>query len=144
MNIKLFRIAPVAVIASILSFVLYTAYDLPQVTAQHGHSGQNSKYFDTDQFEELTSTSGIKTITSGLISITDPKTQRAYIAVSGNGIRFTCDGTSPTASLGMPVESGNWFQLIGLPDIQNFQFISDDASVIATCHVSLQIQGDMD
>ncbi len=136
MNSKLFRIVAVAVIASILFFAL-----LPQVEAQHGYSGQNSKYYITHAYEEVTSTTGVTdTITAGIINTTDPKTQRAYIAVSGQAIRFTCDGTTPSTSLGMPLADGDWVQIIGLDDIQNFEFINDDDTGTAKCHISLQTQ----
>ncbi len=145
MQSKLFRIVPVAVIAAILSFVLYTAFNLPQVTAQHGYEGQDSKVFNTDDYEELSiAGSDVLSITTGLISTSEPKTHRAYIKVTGQGIRWLCDGTTPSTSLGNPAATGDWIQIIGLADIQNFLAVNDDDTGTATCHVNLQSQGAMD
>jgi hypothetical protein len=118
---------------------------MPDVDAQHGQSGKFSNVFNTHAYEELDSTTGVvKVITSGIIDTTFPDTsQRAYIAVSGQNIRFLCDGTTPTTSLGNPVSAGAWFQVVGLSDIQNFKFINDDDTGTATCHINLQYEGEM-
>ncbi|MCP3679615.1 MAG: hypothetical protein GY782_04855 [Gammaproteobacteria bacterium] len=115
------------------------------VDAQHGTSGRLSNVFVTHDYEEVGATSTtVYTITSGLIDTTYPDTtNRAYIIVSGQGIRFTCDGTTPSTSLGNPVPVGTWFQVTGLTDIQNFQFVNDDDTGTATCHINLQYEEEM-
>ncbi|MCP3679007.1 MAG: hypothetical protein GY782_01400 [Gammaproteobacteria bacterium] len=111
---------------------------------QHGMSGRYSNVFVTHDYEEVSSTTGVEVITPALIDTTFPNaTHRAYIAVSGQGIRFTCDGTTPTTSLGNPVAVDSWVQIVGLKDIQNFQFINDDGSGTAVCHINLQYEEEM-
>ncbi len=128
-------------ISAFLAFLFF-----PSVSnAQHGTSGRYSKTFVTSGYEELTSTTGVvAVITPGLIDTTFPNaTHRAYIAVSGQGIRFTCDGTTVTTSLGNPVAVDSWIQIVGLKDIQNFQCINDDDTGTATIHVNLQYEEEM-
>lgn len=144
MKIKLFRIIPVAVIAAILSFVIYTAYDLPQAKAQSGMAGQISNVFNTDQYEEVLATgSDVLSITTGLISTSEPTTQRAYIKFTGQGARWRCDGSDPSTSNGNPAAAGEWIQLLGLSDVQNFRYVNDDDTGTSTAHVNLQVEGDM-
>ena len=116
-----------------------------QIHAQHGMSGRNSNVFITHDYEEVTSTTGVvKTITSGIINATGiEKTQRAYITFTGQAIRFICDGTTPTTSLGIPVPAGGSIELVGLLDIQNFKFINDDDTGTAYAHISLQYEKEM-
>ena len=102
-----------------------------------------SKIFDTDQYEELTATGvDVVQITPGIISTTSgTATQRAYIKVTGQGIRWLCDGTTPSTSLGNPTSVNEWFQLVGTPDITGFRFVNDDDTGTSTCHVNLQVNG---
>lgn len=115
------------------------------LNAQHGQSGKFSNVFVTQAYEELIGTStNVIAITPGIIDTTYPNaTHRAYIVVSGQGIRFTCDGTTPSTSLGNPVTVGSSFQVVGLKDIQNFQFVNDDDVGTAICHVNLQYEEEM-
>lgn len=142
MQSKLFKIVPVAAIVVILSFVFYPAFNLPSIEAQHGYDGQNSKVFDTDQYEELIATStNVIQITSGKISITEPRTQRAYIQFTGQGARWLCEGTTPSTTFGNEAKVDTWITLNGLADIQAFRFVLDDGSGTSTAHVNLQILG---
>ena len=113
--------------------------------AQHGTSGRFSNVFVTHDYEELSATgASVVAITPGIIDTTYPDaTHRAYITVSGQGIRYTCDGTTPSTSLGNPLPVGATFQIVSLLDIQNFQFVNDDASGTAVCHVNLQYEKEM-
>lgn len=144
MRLNLFTVLPGVVITALLTFV-FAFSPAPYIEAQHGKSGSYSNYFFTHAYEEVNATStNVVAITPGIIRTTYPKTHRAFIAVSGQGIRFTVDGaTTPTTDLGVPVAIGDWFQLIGLTDIQNFQFVLDDASGTATCHIHLQYEKEM-
>jgi hypothetical protein len=131
------------VIVAILSFVLHSAYTLPPVIAAHGYAGQNSKIFDTDQYEELIGTStNVVQITTGLISTVEPRTQGAFFTITGSGIKWTCDGTTPSSSLGNPGLINGWYRLDGLPDVQGFRFVNDDGVGTATVHMNLQILGE--
>ncbi len=128
----------------ILIAVVIAVFSVSFVEAQHGRRSVQSKTFVTTAYEELTATStNVITITSGLISTTTPRTQRAYIKVTGQGIRWLCSGGTPSTSLGNPALVGEWFQLVGLADIQNFKFVNDDDTGTSTCHVNLQVQGVM-
>lgn len=113
--------------------------------AQHGQSGRYSNVFITHAYEEVSSVgTSTATITPGLLRTAYPKTNRALVVVSGQGIRFTTDGTTtPSTSVGIPVEVGSWLEIIGLPDIQNFTFVNDDGVGTPTCHVSLQYEVEM-
>lgn len=113
--------------------------------AQHGTSGRYSNVFVTHDYEEVASTTGVvKAITAGKINTTGlQKTQRAYISFSGQAIRWTCDGTTPTTSLGIMVGAGGSIEIVSLLDIQNFRFINDDDTGTATAHVSLQYEKEM-
>jgi len=140
-----FSVLSGVVIAAIIAFV--TLSQSPQyVEAQHGDSGRYSKAWITHDFEEvLTSTAGIS-ITTGIINTSGlQKTNRALITVSGRAIKYTLDGsTAPTTSVGTPLAIGGILEIVGLTDIQNFSFISDDApTTTATCHVHLQYEAEM-
>lgn len=52
----------------------------------------------------------------------------AEITVEAAGIRYRDDGTSPTASVGMPVAPGNSFQYAG--DLTAVQFIQQTSGAI--------------
>jgi hypothetical protein len=125
----------------VLSFM---AVPMP-VQAQHGQSGSFSNVFVTHAYEAVGSTEGVvKAITPGIIDTTYPNASlRAYVFVATQGIRFTCDGTTPTTSVGNPIPAGSVIELLGLLDIQNFQFINDDDTGTATCHVNLQYEAEM-
>lgn len=113
--------------------------------AQQGDSNKFSNVFVTSGYEEVGSTTGVvKTITSGLLDIKYPhSTQRAYITVSGQGIRYLCSGDIPTTDFGNPMPVGSWFQVVSHSDILNFKFINDDDTGTATCHINLQGEWEM-
>ena len=117
----------------------------PPIQAQHGNSGACSKVFATHIYEEVSGGSGVvKTITPGIINSAGlQKTYRAYITFSGQGIRFVCDGSTPTTSLGIPVPVGSSIEVLGYDDIINFKFINDDDTGTAIAHISLQYEKDM-
>jgi len=123
--------------------LLLSACFLTSVNAQH--SRYDSLTFETHAYEEITSTTSATSITTATINTDDDEktTQRAYILVTGQDVRWLCDGTTPTTSLGNVTVAGDWIQIIGLADIQNFAFIRDTASGTATCHVNLQLQNNM-
>jgi hypothetical protein len=130
-------------VLAIISFAAL-AY-MPSAIAQHGISGRYSNCFVTHEYEEVSSTTGLvgvieplKINTSGL-----QKTQRAYITFTGQGIRFTCDGTTPSTNLGIPVGAGGSIEVIGIDDIQNFKFINDDDAGSAVAHISLQYEKEL-
>lgn len=102
-----------------------------------------SKVGDTDQYEEVTATGvDVAQITPGLIITTKGSaTQNAYIQVTGQGIRWLCDGTTPSTSLGNQAFVNQWFQVDGTFDLQAFRFVNDDDTGTSTCHVNLQING---
>ncbi len=143
---KFFKIVVPSIIAVIFSVFLYSLFSAPSVDAQHGKRTSISKAFVTDSYEEIIATStNVVAITSGIIDTTRPDiTQRAYIKVTGQGIRWLCTGDNPSTSLGNPASTGDWLQIIGLSDIQNFKIVNDDDTGTATCHVNLQSQGVMD
>ncbi len=139
MRFNFVKILSVALLLALLSLT-------PQAAkAQHGMSGRFSNVFITHAYEALSSTTGVVVvITPGIIDTTFPNaTHRAYIKVSGQGIRFTCDGTTVTTSVGNPVDADTWLQIVGLNDIQNFQAINDDDTGTATIHVNLQYEAEM-
>jgi hypothetical protein len=115
------------------------------LVAQHGQSGRYSNVWSTHDYEAVTSTTGVvKTITSGLINTSGLETtHRAYILVTGQAIRFRCDGGVPSTSVGNPIPANQWIQVVGLSDIQNFQFINDDDTGSAVCHINLQYEQEM-
>ena len=136
-------LAVVVVFAS--SVFTFCVENMPSVHAQHGSSGSYSNVWSTHDYEAVTSTTGVvKTITSGLINTSGlQKTNRAYILVVGQAIRFRCDGGVPSTSVGNPLPANQWFQVVGLSDIQNFQFINDDDTGSAICHINLQYEEEM-
>lgn len=144
MRLNIFTVLPGVVIISLLAFFL-ASVPTPYVEAQHGRSGSYSKYFFTHAYEEVIGTgTNVMQITPGIIRTAYPKTHRAFIKVTGQGIRFTVDGaTTPSTDFGVPVIAGDWLQLIGLPDIQNFRFTNDDDTGTATCHIHLQYEKEM-
>ena len=146
MQSKLFRIVPIAVIAAILSFVLHTAFNLPEITAQNNYSGRNQKLLNTYAYEEISITGAdVLSITSGIIRTTDPLTHRAYIQVTGQGIRWRCDGSDPSTSNGNQTSvADGWFKVEGLLDIQNFRAVNDDDTGTTVLHVNLQKQEQKD
>lgn len=52
----------------------------------------------------------------------------AEVTVEGAGIRYRDDGTAPTASVGVPVATGNSFQYAG--DLTAIQFIQQTSGAI--------------
>ena len=128
-----------------IGIVLGSTYNPSKVQAQHGSSGQYSNVWSTHDYEAVTSTTGVvKAITPGLINTSGLETtHRAYILVTGQAIRFRCDGGVPSTSVGNPVPANQWIQVVGLSDIQNFQFINDDDTGSAVCHINLQYEEEM-
>lgn len=145
MRIKVFKNIITAIVVCVCLVSFYAITYVPSVDAQHGRRSVFSKVFNTDSYEEIIGTStNVVSITSGIIDTTRPDiTQRAYIKVTGQGIRWLCTGDNPSTSLGNPASTGDWIQIIGLSDIQNFKFVNDDDTGTATCHVNLQSQGVM-
>lgn len=58
----------------------------------------------------------------------------AHITVSGDAIRYTYDGTTPTATVGHLVADGGEIILVGGNNVQNLQLIrvTGDATVFVT------------
>lgn len=92
-------------------------------SAGYGQSGKTSKYDLADNIETLTIASGTSTtFTLAKISVVNGnKTVRAVVQLEGADIRFTYDGTTPTASIGQKVVDGSWFQIVGETNIINFK-----------------------
>jgi hypothetical protein len=134
----------VGVVAVSVLILLVLALTSINTSAQHGVSGRYSNVFTTHAYEEVISDTLIGVITPGIINATGlQKTQRAYITVTGQGIRWTADGTTPTTDLGIPTLVNVSFELVGYDDIMNFEFINDDGTGTSTCHISLQYEKEM-
>lgn len=69
------------------------------------------------------------TSTSSAIGLSPPSEATiAEITVEAQAIRYRDDGTSPTASVGMPVAAGNSFQYAG--DLTAIKFIAQVSGAI--------------
>lgn len=112
-------------------------------SAGYGQSGKTSKYDIGDDTEKLTLTAGTSTaFTSGKISTTNgDKTVRAVVQVEGADIRITWDGTTPTADLGLKVDDGSWFQIVGEDNITNFKAYSITST--ATAYIMYEKESEM-
>ena len=113
------------VISLICVISLYMAFQAVSYTysAGYGQSGKTSKYDKADNIETLTIPSGATaTFTAGKLStVNGNKTVRAIIQLESADIRYTYNGTSPTASIGQKIVDGSWFQIIGDDNITNFE-----------------------
>lgn len=130
---------------AVLLFCFYISSLTPYVEAQHGMSGRYSNTWVTDVYEEI-SASGttVKTITSGnIITSGLLKTNQAAIKISGQGVRFTLDGSTPSTSLGVPLSVGDWLDIEGITDIQNFKFVNNDDTGTAIAHIHLKHEAEM-
>lgn len=63
------------------------------------------------------------------------KADAAVVSAIGNGVSLTWDGTTPTATLGMPLPAGSTVEIEGNGNVQALQLIrsgSGDATVSIT------------
>ena len=95
-------------------------------------------------YENLTVSSSAVTFTAGTLSPADTKFKSALIRVETGRVRYRGDGTAPTASVGVPLDPGDVFQLVGEKNVLAAQFIrrdSTDATVHAATFDSVDIAG---
>lgn len=112
-------------------------------SAGYGQSGKTSKYDIGDNTEQLVFTAGTSTaFTPGKLSTTEgDKTTRAVVQIEGADIRITWDGTTPTATLGLKVTDGSWFQIVGEDNITNFKAYSITSE--ATAYIMYEKESEM-
>ena len=85
-------------------------------------------------FEQLTISTSVVPLTSTKYTAgqTDQGSRRlarmAYVTVDSNPIRYTMDGTTPSASIGHAVAAAGGFWLEGESTIRNFKAIRSGAS----------------
>jgi len=121
MNIKKY-LTTLLIIGGIAGYMTFQAIDYTY-SAGYGQSGKTSKYDKADNIETLTiPSSGTAVFTPAKLSTVDGnKTVRAVIQLEGADIRFTYDGTTPSASVGQKIVNGSWFEIVGDVNITNFE-----------------------
>lgn len=72
-------------------------------------------------YEQLTVTNAVKTLTSTVYQSGDKKAQIAFITVEDADIRFTYDGSTPSATNGHLLRADSVLTLYGTHDIENFK-----------------------
>lgn len=90
-------------------------------------------------FESITISSSALGLTAGKYNPSDPnqplkEAQCVVITSETDSIRYTFDGTTPTASLGHLMTSGGVLVLVGISAIRNFRGIrtNTDATLMVT------------
>lgn len=75
--------------------------------------------------ESLTfdSTAGGIGFTGSVITVGNVEASKATFVLEGAQCRFTLDGTAPTTTVGTPIEVGDFIEITGTSDINNFMAI---------------------
>ena len=141
MNIKKYLIT-LLIIGGIAGLATFQAIDYTYA-AGYGQSGKTSKYDKADNIETLTIPHlATAVFTPAELSTVDGnKTVRAVIQLEGADIRYTYDGTTPTATVGQKVLNGSWFQIIGEDNITNFEAYGLTGT--ATAYIVYEIESEM-
>lgn len=79
-------------------------------------------------FEQLTVTNAVKTLTATKYQSGSKKAQIAFITVESADIRYTYDGTTPDGNVGHLAVAGTALTLFGTHDIENFKAYRDAGS----------------
>jgi len=79
-------------------------------------------------FEQLTVTSAVKTLTAAEYQSGNKKAQIAFITVEDYDIRYTYDGSTPSGTVGHLAAAGTAITLFGTHDIENFKCYLDGAA----------------
>lgn len=132
----------ILIIGGIAGYMTFQAIDYAY-SAGYGQSGKTSKYDKADNIETLTiPSSGTATFTAGKLStVNGDKTVRAIIQLEGADIRYTYDGTTPTATVGQKIVDGSWFQIVGDVNITNFEAYGLTGT--ATAHIVYEKEAEM-
>ena len=130
------------IIGGIAGYMTFHAIDYTY-SAGYGQSGKTSKYDKGANTEKLTIPSGVTAVfTPAKLSTVDGnKTTRAAVQIEGADIRITWDGTPPTATLGLKITDGSWFQIVGDVNITNFEAYGLTGT--ATAYIMYETEAEM-
>lgn len=87
--------------------------------------------------EELTVTNAVKVLTAATYKVGDRYAQAAFITVEDADVRYTYDGTTPSATVGHLLTQGSSITLAGYHDISTFKAYRS-AAVDGTLHVTYE------
>ena len=92
--------------------------------------------YDAVSYETLTVSTAALPITTAIRAPGGISTDFCYLTVEAQPVRYTTNGTTPTASVGHLVAAAGVIPLLGSPDITAFRIIRQagvDATVQVTC-----------
>ena len=87
--------------------------------------------------EALTVSNAVKTLTAATYIVGERYSQAAFITLEDADIRYTYDGTTPSATVGHLLTQGSALTLMGHHDISNFKAYRA-GSVDGTIHVTYE------
>lgn len=89
------------------------------------------------EFETLTAGAAALPFTAAKLTATNKEAAiRAWVSVVGGDIRYRCDGTAPTASIGHYVADGGTAEIEGKTNLTRFQMIAASGTAAVTISYS--------
>lgn len=79
-------------------------------------------------YEKMTVTNAVKTLTAATYVSGDKKARVAYLSVETNGVNFTYDGTTPSATEGHLLNAGESITINGYANISQFKMFRSGAA----------------